>query len=403
MPDSSYNYTIPTTSFAQAGSLSGSFSVVYEANFASGSIMVADSKGALLDLSNVMITKDPFFDVDNSTQITASDDAGNRLVLDISPDSQSITQATLFENNAVAGTASNAPVSEVTTCFCTGTLIATDRGEQPIETLRIGDRVATLYGTYRQIRWIGRQSYAGTFLIGRHLMLPICVKANAIAPGMPSRDLWVSPGHALFIDGQLVPAWRLVNGTSITQAASVDQVVYLHIELDRHDIIVANGLHAESFLDEDCRGQFHNAAEFHARYPDATAVAPLQPRLEDGFALRSLQDRIAAQAGIPTQVEPLGALRGFIDQASPRMVTGWAQDVDSPEEPVALEVTVGDEPVLCLLANVYRADLRRAGFGSGCHGFATELPDWASGPIAIRRITDGAILAQTEAAQRQAA
>jgi hypothetical protein len=74
------------------------------------------------------------------------------------------------------------------------------------------------------------------------------------------------------------------------------------------------------------------------------------------------------------------------------MVTGWAQDVDNPEDPVTLEITVGDDPVLCVLANAYRADLRRAGFGSGCHAFNAELPDWAGGPVSIRRVTDGTLL-----------
>ena len=141
-------------------------------------------------------------------------------------------------------------------------------------------------------------------------MLPVCIKANAIGPGLPSSDLWVSPGHALFIDGQLVPTWRLINGVSIVQAAAVEQVVYLHIELDRHDIIFANDLPAESFLDEDCRSQFHNAAAFHALYPDAVAMAPLQMRLEDGFALQALQDRIAARAGFPPRSSRLARYTG---------------------------------------------------------------------------------------------
>ena len=281
-------------------------------------------------------------------------------------------------------------------CYCPGTLIMTERGEVAVERLAIGDVVVTAAGMLEPIRWIGRRSYAGAFIAGRHLMLPVCIRANAFADGVPHTDLSVSPGHAVLLDGQLVPAWRLVNGVSVVQADAVDEVTYIHLELGRHDILFANGALAESFLDDGCRGQFHNAAEFDVRHPGAPPMRPLAPRLEDGFALQCLQGRVAARAGVFVSPEPAGPLRGFVDFATPGQVRGWAQDAANPEDPVALDVLVDGSPVACVLANGYRADLRRVGLGSGCHGFALSLPAALAGVVVVRRVGDGAVLPLAE-------
>ena len=286
-------------------------------------------------------------------------------------------------------------VDQSATCFCPGTLIRTVRGEVPVEALRIGDPVRTADGAVEPVKWIGRRSYAGAFVAGNHLMLPVCIKAGALADGVPRQDLHVSPGHAMLVDGCLVPVWRLLNGRSITQAVAVEEVAYYHIELEHHAVLLANGAPAESFLDDGCRSQFHNAAEFIALYPTARPGAAVAPRLEDGFALRTIQERIAARANLLPAVEPAGPLRGFIDVAGPDRVGGWAQDGLSPEEPVALEVRVGGVPTFCVLANGYRGDLRRAGVGSGCHAFAVGLPPGLDGAVTVHRVGDGVPLALT--------
>jgi hypothetical protein len=286
-------------------------------------------------------------------------------------------------------------VFEIAACYCPGTLILTDHGEIAVEALAIGDNVVTQAGLARPIRWIGRRSYAGAFIAGQHLTLPVCIKRGAIAAAVPHQDLWVSPGHAMMIDGQLIPAWRLINGVSVTQAVSVDEVTYYHVELNGHDVLMANGAAAESFLDEDCRGQFQNAGAFDALYPDAVAMIPLAKRMEDGFGLLNIQERMAARAVIAPVLEPAGALLGFLDLAQTDHVRGWAQDEDSPEEPVALEILIGGAPILCVLANGFRADLRAAGLGSGCHAFDALLPAGLGGDVVVRRVVDGAPLPQT--------
>jgi autotransporter-associated beta strand protein len=291
------------------------------------------------------------------------------------------------------------------TCFCPGTRILTDKGEVAVEQLGMGDRVVTLHGEARPIKWIGRRSYDGRFVAGKPLMLPVCIKQGAISRNLPARDLWVSPGHAICIDGALIPAWLLVNGASVTQAERVDTVSYLHVELDEHDVIFAEGCPAESFLDDGCRNQFQNAAEFRALYPDSDPgfAGSCLPRIEDGFHLQAIQRRLAERAGLAIASDQRGPLRGYVDVAGPGTVAGWAQNVSRPEDPVCLDILVDGRRVVRALANRYRADLREAGLGSGQHAFEVALPPGVSGHIEIRRSSDRASLALTEAAAALAA
>ncbi len=97
-------------------------------------------------------------------------------------------------------------------CFMPGTRIRTPSGETSVEALAIGDLVLTTVGAAVPVRWIGRQTVARMFV--EDLRLPVCVKAGALADGVPSRDLHLSPDHALFVDGVLIQAGSLVNGVS---------------------------------------------------------------------------------------------------------------------------------------------------------------------------------------------
>jgi hypothetical protein len=155
-------------------------------------------------------------------------------------------------------------------------------------------------GKARPIKWIGRRSYRGRFLGGRKEILPVCIKAGALADNVPKRDLWISPHHAMYLDDVLIEARDLINGVSIVQAAHVESVEYLHVELDTHDVIIAEGAPSESFIDDDSRAMFHNAHEYGTLYADdiQEPVRYCAPRLDQGYEVEAVRNRLAQRAGL---------------------------------------------------------------------------------------------------------
>ena len=182
-------------------------------------------------------------------------------------------------------------------CYLRGTAILTDAGERAVEDLRIGDHLMTASGERRRLRWIGRRSYGGRFLLGNPALLPVCFTAGSLGRGRPHRDLFVSPPHAMFIDGILIPASDLVNGSTIKQVEQRDDVDYFHVELATHDVILAEGAPSETFLDDGSRGMFHNAADFARLYPKARVPTDYcAPRLADGPEVELVRRRLASLA-----------------------------------------------------------------------------------------------------------
>ena len=289
-------------------------------------------------------------------------------------------------------------------CFAAGTKIQALHADIAVEDLKIGDHLKTRNSGLQKIKWIGRRDYEGRFIAGNKDILPVCIKRHAIAWNIPARDLWVSPGHAVCIDGALIHAFRLVNGVSIIQAAHVDRLSYFHIEMENHEVIFAENCPAETFMDETFRRQFQNAHEYRALYPGQTAPrAPCLPQLQGGFALQDIRQRLNSRAGIAVNAKPLGQLRGFVDIAGPEICAGWAQDANNPEEPVCLDIFVDGALFTRVLANDFRADLRNTGLGSGCHACSVALPPGGIGWLDVRRTTDGADLNWSDAATVQAA
>ena len=187
-------------------------------------------------------------------------------------------------------------------CYVAGTRILTDLGEIAVECLRIGQLVVTASGERRPIRWIGHRSYAGRFLLRNPEVGPVRFSACCFGGGLPRHDLLVSPEHAMFIDGMLIPARFLVNGTTVRRERAIEQVDYFHIELDSHDVLLAEGAPSESFVDDDSRGVFHNAAEWHLLHPGRARSAAVfcAPRIEDGAGLEAVRRRLdlAGQAQV---------------------------------------------------------------------------------------------------------
>ncbi len=200
-------------------------------------------------------------------------------------------------------------------CYCPGTLIRTPSGETPVEDLEVGDEVVTLSGRVEPIRWVGRRSYAGRFLAANPALHPVRIAAGAIEAGMPARDLLVSPLHALYLDGVLIPAGALVNGSTIRREVAVGELHYIHIELPQHDVIWAEGLPAESFVDDDSRGLFQNAHDYARRYGNLLhkPAVVYAPRLEDGYEVERVRRHLLARARRLFHRDGLGEVARLID------------------------------------------------------------------------------------------
>lgn len=149
----------------------------------------------------------------------------------------------------------------LTLCFMAGTMIATPDGERSIESLKTGDLVLTAEGKAMPIRWVGKQEVSKTFADPITAM-PVLVKAGALGDGLPKRNLFLSPAHALCLDGSLVQAGAIVNGQSIVRFRdTAETFTYYNIELAEHALILAEGVEAETFLDSASRENYDNWAE----------------------------------------------------------------------------------------------------------------------------------------------
>jgi hypothetical protein len=288
--------------------------------------------------------------------------------------------------------------SDAIACFTRGTQIATPGGERPIETLRIGDLVLNAGGSARSVKWVGKAEYEAEALADPAIMSfarPVLFRAGALGEGLPVRDLAVSPMHGMLIDGALIPAAALVNGESILRSTPADGVEYYHVELDSHDMIVAAGVVSESFIDRNSRAMFDNAAEFDALYGEQPAVDDCAERIEDGYFVQAVRDRLAALAGLPA---PADAAPGHLDSNVERIengfVEGWAVDRASPLRPVEIDISVDGVLVARGLANRYRTDLEMAGLGDGRCGFRIAVPEnvGSLSNLSVRRTADGAEL-----------
>ncbi len=327
----------------------------------------------------------------NTLEITRS--VGPAIDLQLDP-TQDFT-GDLFHLASVGG---YAELTEAVPCYLEGTHIRTDRGEVSVERLGIGDRVMTLDGSAKPIKWIGRRSYAGAIPAGLRDVVPVLIEAGALGDNRPVRDLIVSPLHALYLDGLLVPAERLVNGRTIRRRPDIDPIRYVHIELDRHDVIFAEGAAAETFVDCDSRAMFHNAAEFSTLYPGVAAARWMfcAPRVEGGERLAAIRRALDERAGLASAdaAQEPGRLLGCLDGIEGGRASGWAFQPDRPEEPVWLEVLDGDGVIARVEARRYRADLEAAGIGDGRHGFELHLTGALRQHrlIRVRRVADGAEL-----------
>lgn len=160
---------------------------------------------------------------------------------------------------AAAESSGNTDVTLVP-CFRAGARILTDAGEVAVEALKAGMRVVSYAdGRGVPITWVGHRRIMCAQHPRPRDVWPVRIAAGAFGEATPHRPLYLSPDHAVFVNGELVPVRYLINGTSIAQIAC-DHVTYFHVELADHGVLLADGLPAESYLDTGNRALFADEA-----------------------------------------------------------------------------------------------------------------------------------------------
>jgi hypothetical protein len=278
--------------------------------------------------------------------------------------------------------------------YLRGTNILTPTGDKPIEDLAIGDLVVTRFSGTRPVKWIGRRDFAAE----EQQNWPVRIHAGAFANHVPARDLIVSPGHSVLLDGWLIAAELLVNGVTITQEPRLTRNEYFSLDLGAHDCVIAEGAVSETCAGApELRAKFANAAEYHALYPNEAPRKKLRlcaQLPENAEALNAALRPIAARAALA--VTP-GELDGYVEKIEEEFsVSGWAFDPEHPELPVLLEICIDDRVFGSVLACDAREDLAAAEKGSGRCAFTfkspTRLKPELLAALTLRRAADGAEL-----------
>ena len=325
-----------------------------------GTIEGFNNTTTTIDLLGIKHTLTQAETYDNATHVlTVSDGSSVEATLTFDA-SNTFTTFKLKADSAGSGT-------DVVACYATGTRIATSRGEVEVEHLQPGDLLATMSGALRPVVWIGRRSYGARFVAENPHLHPVRVRRDALGEGMPRRDLLLSPLHAILVDGVLVPVGALINGFTIVRERVASEVTYLHIELASHDIILAEGLPSETFIDEGNRGMFQNAHDYVAPAGGPPAPVPCRPRSIFGPRL----DRIRARLGCPLPTQAVGPLSGNLERADRFRVEGWC--VDAGAAAVAVEIWADGTRLAAAQAASYRTDLDRAGLRDGACAFILDF------------------------------
>lgn len=185
-----------------------------------------------------------------------------------------------------------------TLCFCVGTHIATPSGEVPVEQLVVGDLVLTLDGREVPIRWIGTGQ---SLLVAgqRSESTPVIVRAHALDHGIPHCDLRITKGHSVYLEGVLIPVENLINHHTILWDDEARSVVVFHLELDSHEVLLANGAPAESYRDDGNRTQFQNV---NPGWDIRRSPEPCAPIVTNGPVVADIWQRLLRRAKVDARI-----------------------------------------------------------------------------------------------------
>lgn len=195
----------------------------------------------------------------------------------------------LDRDGNISGSLTFRNIENVIPCFTPGTLIATPKGEVPVERLRVGDRVITRDNGIQEIRWVGRKDLMAEDFEAQAELKPVMIRAGSLGNGLPERDMLVSPQHRLLIANDrtqlyfdehevLVAAKHLVGKPGIRQVM-VDETAYIHFMFDRHEVVLSDGAWTESFQPGDYTMKGMGAdqrAEIFSLFPELADGTPTE-------------------------------------------------------------------------------------------------------------------------------
>jgi hypothetical protein len=196
-------------------------------------------------------------------------------------------------------------------CFAAGARIKTDKGQRLVETLRPGDMVWTADAGFQTLRWIGLRRVTLAEQIANPQLCAVDIAAGALGPNLPRRRLRLSPQHRVLVhnwktqlyfgeEEVLVPAVSLVNGSTVTRAPPLADLVYVHFLMDDHHVVKSEGVLTESMFPSTMALRALPAAaleEVHSLFPDLAQQA-------------SPAFRTARRALCRTECQSLAVLRG---------------------------------------------------------------------------------------------
>jgi len=186
-------------------------------------------------------------------------------------------------------------------CFAAGARILTPDGDRLVENLRAGDEVLAVRprgDAVVNIVWTGRRGLNLALYAAPERFAPVRILAGALEPGLPERDLVLSPDHCLYIDGHLIAARTLINGATIIQDAGVRNVTYHHIETEKHEVVLAEGVPVETYLDGGRRQIFEGGA-YDVLHPEIIVAAGRRAcavQVKDGPVVRAARQRLLGRA-----------------------------------------------------------------------------------------------------------
>jgi len=292
------NFRILAFESGATGTVSGTYSAFSGLNvtsFALGDTLVLDGFAEGIDLYL------------KGTGLVLGNGSSSQITLDI-------TGSFTTSDFTVVDSSGNSTISlNSMPCFAAGTRILTTRGETQVEQMREGMQVILADERIVPVTWIGHRTVDIAGHPHPETVRPVLIMAGAISNGVPARDLLISPDHAVALNGHLIPAKALINGSTIRQ---IDRrtITYYHVELPEHAVLLAEGTPCESYLETGNRHNFENGdAPVIALHPafgpttpdwqrvrEARSCAPL---VEDGPVVEAVRARLLSRADIATTQE----------------------------------------------------------------------------------------------------